>query len=139
MFEQLLDVLPALRVALAGEVRVGELIDERELRATTDDALHVELLKARAAVGDASGRDEFELAELGGGLRPPMALPVGDNGVDPGAPLRAGVAGIAYVLPVPGAMPRYVRSSPRVVVGSMARRCVGSSASLASVGSASEP
>ena len=50
--EQLLDVLPALLVARAGDVRVRELVDERDLRLPGEDRVDVHLLERRAAVLD---------------------------------------------------------------------------------------
>ena len=41
--EQLLDVLPALGVAGAGDVGVGEFVHERHLRAPGEDRVHVHL------------------------------------------------------------------------------------------------
>ena len=52
--EERLDVLPALLVARARDVRVGELVDERDLGPAGDDRVDVHLLERRAAVLDAS-------------------------------------------------------------------------------------
>ena len=45
--EQLLDVLVALRMAAAGRVGVGELVDQRELRPARQDRVEVHLLEHR--------------------------------------------------------------------------------------------
>ena len=53
--EQLLDVLPALLVAAAGHVGVGQLVDEHPFRAAGEDGVDVHLLERRAAVGRSTG------------------------------------------------------------------------------------
>ena len=45
--QQLLDVLPALRVPAAGRVAVGELVDQRQLRAAREQRVEVHLLEHR--------------------------------------------------------------------------------------------
>ena len=45
--EQLVDVLPALLVAAAGHVGVGELVDERDRRPAGEDGVDVHLLERR--------------------------------------------------------------------------------------------
>ena len=52
--EQRLDVLPALLVLRAGDVRVRQLVDERHLGPAGEDRVDVHLLERRAAVVDAS-------------------------------------------------------------------------------------
>ena len=54
--EQLLDVLPALLVPRARDVRVRELVDERDLRPPREHRVDVHLLEHRAAVVDAAAR-----------------------------------------------------------------------------------
>ncbi len=53
--EELVDVLPPLGVAGAGDVRVRELVDERDLRVPGEDGVEVHLLEACAAVLDRPG------------------------------------------------------------------------------------
>ena len=86
--EQLLDVLPALLVARARDVRVRELVDERDLRLAGEDRVDVHLLERRAAVLDRSPRDDLEVADLLGGLRPAVGLDEADD--DVGRRARAG-------------------------------------------------
>ena len=45
--QELVDVLPPLLVARAGDVRVRELVDERHLGRARDDRVHVHLLEGR--------------------------------------------------------------------------------------------
>ena len=49
--EQLLDVLPALLVARARDVRVGVLVDERDRRSAGEDGVDVHLLERRRRDG----------------------------------------------------------------------------------------
>ena len=68
--EELVDVLPALLVARAGNVRVRELVDERDLGPAREDRVDVHLLERRAAVLDGAAWDDLEVADL---LRGPLA------------------------------------------------------------------
>ena len=72
--EQLLDVLPALRVARALGVRVGQLVDEEQARPPGEGGVEVELLEGDAAVGDGPARQDRKPLEEGGGLRPAVGL-----------------------------------------------------------------
>ena len=65
--EQLLDVLPALRMArrrlAADEVRVRELVDEQDSGPALQRRVEVELLAHHAAVGDGQRRQPLEPCE----------------------------------------------------------------------------
>ena len=78
---QLLDVLPPLLADGAGRVRMGELIDQGDLRAPRDDGVEIHLLEDRAAVRDLLARDQLEAAEelLGPGTA--VGLDVGDGDI----------------------------------------------------------
>jgi two-component system, OmpR family, sensor histidine kinase KdpD len=89
--QQLVDVLPALSVTIAGEVRVGELVHHGQLRTSGDNRPDVQFGEARIPVGDRARRDDFEVVELGSGPGPPVPLPLGHDGVDTGAPPLARV------------------------------------------------
>ena len=71
--QQLLDVLPSLRVARPGHVRVRELIDERDLRRPCQ-SVDVHLLERRASILDRAARQHFEVRDLLGGARTTMGL-----------------------------------------------------------------
>ena len=86
--QQLLDVLPALLVAGAGDVRVGELVDERDRRLAGQDRVDVHLLEGRVPVLDAVPGDDLEVADLRGGVRPAVGLDEPDD--DVGATRLAG-------------------------------------------------
>ena len=60
--EQLVDVLPALRVARAGHVGVRELVDEHPLGLAGEDRVDVHLLERDAAVLDLLARHDLEVA-----------------------------------------------------------------------------
>ena len=92
--EQLLDVLPALLVARARDIRVGELVDERDFGPPGQHRVDVHLFERCAAVGQRSPRHELEVAELGGGLLAARASRRSQprrrsRGCDAGAPHRA--------------------------------------------------
>ena len=58
--EQLVDVLPALGVPRALGVRVGQLVDEEQLRPPRQRRVEIELAQRHAAVGDVARRQRFE-------------------------------------------------------------------------------
>ena len=88
--EQLVDVLPALVVARAGHVGVGELVDQHPFRAAAEDGVDVHLLERRAAVLERAPWDDLEVADLLGGARPAVGLDEPDD--DVGAALGAAPA-----------------------------------------------
>ena len=71
--EQLLDVLPALLVPRARDVRVRQLVDQRDLGRSDQDRVDVHLLEARAPVLDRPPGDDLQaaqaLARLGTAVR----------------------------------------------------------------------
>ncbi len=74
--EQLVDVLPALLVAGARHVGVRELVDEGDLRVAGQHGVQVHLLEVGAAVGHLRPRDDLQVADLLGGVRPAVGLDV---------------------------------------------------------------
>ena len=79
--EQLLDVLPALRVPGAGHVGVRELVDQRDLGLAREDRVDVHLLEGLAAVLDDLAGHDLEAVELGDCLRPVVGLDQADDDV----------------------------------------------------------
>ena len=71
---ELLDVLPSLLVPRAGDVRVRQLVHERDVGLASEDGVHVHLLEGAVAVGDPSPRNHLEVGDLGGGLRSSVRL-----------------------------------------------------------------
>ena len=82
-FEHLLDVLPALLVAHPFRVRVGELVDERELRRAADDRVDVHLLELERPVLRAQPRNDLEALGEGRRLGAVVRLEVADHDVPP--------------------------------------------------------
>ena len=74
--EEGIDVLPALLVPAAGDVAVGELVDQRHRRAPRQDAVEVHLLERRPAVAQPHARHHLEPLEALRGVRAPMGLDV---------------------------------------------------------------
>ena len=58
--QELLDVLPAFGVAAAGDVGVGELVDQRHPRAPGQDGVDVHLGERGAPIGDGAAGDDLE-------------------------------------------------------------------------------
>jgi hypothetical protein len=83
--QQLLDVLPALLVAGAGGVGVGQLVDQAHLGPAPEDGVDVHLGQVRAPVVDPSAGHHLEVTQLGLGAGPVMGLDQADHHV--GAPL----------------------------------------------------
>ena len=65
----------------AGNVRVRELVDERDLGTPREDRVDVHLLERRAAVLDRPARDDLEVADLLGRLRAAVRLDEADHDV----------------------------------------------------------
>jgi hypothetical protein len=88
--EQFLHVAPALGVAAAGDVAVGELVHQRELRAAREQGVEVHLGQRAAAIGDDPARHGFEAGHQPLGLAPSVALDDAGRHVDAVAPRRPG-------------------------------------------------
>ena len=86
--EQLFDVLPALLVARARDVGVGQLVDQGDLRTAGQHGVEVHLLEESCPryVSAPAGYD-LEVADLGVGVGPVVGLDEADDHV--GAALRA--------------------------------------------------
>ena len=88
--EQLLDVLPPLGVARAGDVRVGQLVDQQEGGAARQGAVEVELLEDGTAILDRPSRQHLQALEQPRGLRAAVGLDEADDDVEALRALRAG-------------------------------------------------
>ena len=76
------DVLPALVVAArAGDVGVGQLVDQDHLGMTTQSRIQVHLGEVRTPVRDVAGRDHLEVADQLPGALPPVTLDEPDGHV----------------------------------------------------------
>ena len=80
-FEQLLDVLPAVGVARALDVAVGQLVDEGDLRGAGEDRGDVHLLEQRLVVRQPPAREDLEVAQLLGRQLAPVGLQEADHDV----------------------------------------------------------
>ena len=83
LVEQLLDILPALPVAAARQVRVRELVEHEQRRAAPERGLHVEFVEA-AAAGQAALRQDFEPLEQRRRLGPAVRLGQSHHDIHPG-------------------------------------------------------
>ena len=81
--EQLVDVLPPLLVPRPGDVRVGDLVDEHELRLPGEDGIDVHLLELRAAVLDLLPGHDLEVPDLGLGIGATVGLDIARDDVLP--------------------------------------------------------
>ncbi len=72
--EQGLDVLPALRVGAAGDVGVGQLVDERDLGPAGEEGVEVHLLQRHAPVRARLPRDDLDPFDLAERLAAPVGL-----------------------------------------------------------------
>ncbi len=80
--QQLLDVHPALGMSAAGGVLVGELVDQRQLRAALEQPVEIHLLQVAAAIGLPAARHDLEPGQQGRGLAPAMGLHQAHDHVD---------------------------------------------------------
>ena len=79
--EQVVDVLVALGMLEARDVRVGQLVDEAQLRKALQHRRQVHLLELAPPVVDRPPRHELEPLGLGDRLRPAVLLEVADDHV----------------------------------------------------------
>ena len=79
--EQLLDVLPALGVAAAGDVAVGKLVDEQQPRLARQRLVDVELAEDLVDVDRGLARDHLEALDERLRLAPPVRLDEADDDV----------------------------------------------------------
>ena len=83
--EDVLNVLVSLRVPAAGDVGVGQLVDERDLRLAGEDGVHVHLFHGDAAIFLPAPGDDFQPAGELGDLRPAVRFEQADDDVDASA------------------------------------------------------
>ena len=78
---ELQDVLVAFTVSRTGRVRVGQLVDQDELRLPRHDRIRVHFLERHPAVGDRHTGDELETGRQVVGVLPLVAFQVPDDDV----------------------------------------------------------
>ena len=79
--QQLLDVLPALRMAAAGDVGVRQLIEQQQARPARQRLVEIELAEDLVDVDDRLARDELEARKQRLRLAPPVRLDETDDDV----------------------------------------------------------
>jgi hypothetical protein len=79
--EQLLDVLPPFGISRAGDVGVGELVDQDHLRSPDEDGVNVHLGERGTAVGDGPAGQGLQIADHLLGVLAAMSLHVADDDV----------------------------------------------------------
>ncbi len=130
--EELLHVLPPFRVAAALGVRVGELVDEEDLRVPLERRVEVELLDGDAPVldplagQDSAGRGAAPRCRSGRGSR---STPTTTSRFSCSSSALA-ASSMAYVFPTPGAAPKKTFSLPRRAWRSSSVTCRRSSSGL---------
>ena len=83
--EQLVDVLPALRMAAARHVGVGVFVDQQQARPPRERRVEIELLHHLIAVDERLARQDFEAVDQLLGLAPAVRLDqAGDDVAAPG-------------------------------------------------------
>ena len=80
--KQLLDVLPALRMAAVGSVGVSELVDDDQLGVAFERCIDVEFLDRAAVVFDLAPGQDFEPLDKGARLGAAMSLDEPDDDID---------------------------------------------------------
>ncbi len=79
--EEFLDVLPALGVPPAGDVGVGEFVDQGEFGSAAQQRVQVEFGELGAAVAPHGARELLQAVEQAGGARPVVGLQQADHHV----------------------------------------------------------
>ena len=88
--QQFLDIHVALRMAAAGRVAVGELIDQGERRAAGQQGVEVHLLQRIAAIVDVPAGQHFQPLQQRRGFGPAVRLGDADDDIGALAPARLG-------------------------------------------------
>ena len=81
--DQLLDILVALGMAAFGRVRMGELVDDDQLRPALERGIDVEFLDDAAAIIDIALRQHLDALDERCGLGAPVRLDDADDHIDP--------------------------------------------------------
>ena len=94
--QQLLDVEITLGMTAAGDVGVGEFVDQHQRRMARDDGIEVHLLDELPAIVDALARNDLEPAQQRLGLGAAMGLDEADHDVDAG--LAPGMGALQHLI-----------------------------------------
>ena len=79
--QQFLHILPALGIAGTGHVRVGQFVDERQLRVTSQQGVKVKFFEHLAAVFDRLSRQDLQIPQLRCGLLSTVGVDPPDHDV----------------------------------------------------------
>jgi len=90
--EQLLHILPPLRMARSGRVRVGVFVHQEDFRFSRQSRVDVEFHQLTVAILDRTARQHLDVAQQRFGLWPPMRLdhPNGDIDAVKPTPIAGG-------------------------------------------------
>ena len=80
--EQLKDIFVALAIFAAGNVGVGEFVDDNGVGMAGDDGVDVHLLQVDATIRDNALRDDFEVADAGLGFGTAVGFNKADDDID---------------------------------------------------------
>ncbi len=94
--QQLLDVEITLGMAAAGDVGVGELVDQRDLRVARDQRVEIHFLERLILVDGPLARDDLEALQQRLRLHPAMGLDRTDHDID--ARLQLGVGVLQHLI-----------------------------------------
>ena len=98
--QELFDVEIALGMPAAGDIGVGELIDERQVRAARDQGVEIHLLERVILVPDGAARKDLKAVEQSVGLFAAMRLDHADDDIRavlrPGPGLLQHLVGLAH-------------------------------------------
>src|ERR1700745_4273336 len=84
--KQQANVLPALAMPRARDVRVGQLVDDRHLGPARDHGVDVHLLEGHAAISDLRAGNDLEISDLRHRVRSFVRLDEPDDDIDPTPP-----------------------------------------------------
>ena len=121
--EQGMDILPTLGTVAAGNVGVGEFVDQRHGRFAAQHGVHIHLLELRAGIGDDAARNGFQAFGFGDGFRAGVRLEVRDDDVDALAAHFLGLFEHAIGLADAGGITEVDLEAPFVVLAHDASLC----------------
>ena len=125
--QQLFDVEIALGVPAAGGIGMGELVDERQVRAARDQAVEIHLLERVILVRDGAARKDLKAVEQRLGLFAAMRLDHADDDVrailHPGPGLLQHLVGLAHARS--GAQEDLQPSSAALFLLCLGKQCLG--------------
>ncbi len=89
--EQFQHIFVALAILAAGHIGVRQLVHDHRVRMAGEDRVDVHLFQLDAAIGNHAQRNDFEIANLVGGLLAAVCLDEADHDVDALLALEEGI------------------------------------------------